>query len=180
MLLLLSTPKNQYFHSVSLFNYSTACIRTFQTSLLYSVFSRSHRCCSLLVYIWLCKKVRAGCRCTVAQAVLLTFRNKQEWRGGTGWRGVGAENRVYAQSGNGDFLAYIPSWWKNLPSLVRVGDARPPLWLYLRAKLWFTLQQRRQKHSPYFSSIPICTLWGGARCWVWNGKERERDQREER
>jgi hypothetical protein len=27
------------------------------------------------------------------------------------------------QSGNGHFLAYIPSWWKNLPRLVRVGDA---------------------------------------------------------
>ncbi len=25
------------------------------------------------------------------------------------------------ESGNGHFLAYIPSWWKNLPCLVRVG-----------------------------------------------------------
>ncbi len=32
----------------------------------------------------------------------------------------------YTQSGNGRFLTYIPSWWKNLPRLVRAGDARPP------------------------------------------------------
>ncbi len=32
----------------------------------------------------------------------------------------------YTQSGNGRFLAYIPSWWKNQPWLVRVRGARPP------------------------------------------------------
>jgi hypothetical protein len=32
----------------------------------------------------------------------------------------------YTQSGNGRFLAYIPSLWKNQPWLVRVGSARPP------------------------------------------------------
>jgi hypothetical protein len=32
----------------------------------------------------------------------------------------------YTQSGNRRFLAYIPSWWKNQPWLVRIGGARPP------------------------------------------------------
>jgi hypothetical protein len=32
----------------------------------------------------------------------------------------------YIQSGNGRFLAYIPSRYKNLPRLVRVGGAHPP------------------------------------------------------
>ncbi len=34
-------------------------------------------------------------------------------------------HRVHTQSGNGHFQAYIPSWWKNQPSLVSVGGARP-------------------------------------------------------
>ncbi len=39
----------------------------------------------------------------------------------------------YTQSGNGHFLSYIPSWWKNQPSLVRVGvhAPYPPTQLYL-------------------------------------------------
>ncbi len=32
----------------------------------------------------------------------------------------------YAQSGNSRFLAYIPSWWKNLAWLGRVGGSRQP------------------------------------------------------
>ncbi len=58
-------------------------------------------------------------------------------------------------------LAYIPSWWKNQPSLVRVGAHAHPLSLYppSRAKLWCTLQLKGQILSPYFSSTHICTLW---------------------
>ncbi len=42
----------------------------------------------------------------------------------------------YTQSGNGRFLAYIPSRWKNQPWLVRVGGARPPPFTLLtRTKL---------------------------------------------
>ncbi len=32
----------------------------------------------------------------------------------------------YTQSGNCHFLAYIPPRWKNQPSLLRLGGARPP------------------------------------------------------
>jgi hypothetical protein len=41
------------------------------------------------------------------------------------------------------------------------GGCALPIWLSIpsRAKLWYTLQMRGQIHSPYFSSIPICTLW---------------------
>jgi hypothetical protein len=70
MLLLLSTPKNQYFHPVSLFKCPTECIRTFHTSLLY-IFTLA----ALLQPVQKSAQVDG---CTVAQAVLLTFRNKQE------------------------------------------------------------------------------------------------------
>ncbi len=33
---------------------------------------------------------------------------------------LGFFSTVYTESGNGRFLAYIPSWWKNKPCLVRV------------------------------------------------------------
>jgi hypothetical protein len=32
----------------------------------------------------------------------------------------------YTQSGNGHFLAYSPSWWKNQPSLLRAGGGACP------------------------------------------------------
>jgi hypothetical protein len=32
---------------------------------------------------------------------------------------------MYIHRGNSPFLAYIPSWWKNQPSLVKVGVACP-------------------------------------------------------
>ncbi len=56
-------------------------------------------------------------------------------------------------SGNGHYLAYILSCWKNQPSLVRVVDARPPLFTIS------TLQLRGQIHSSYFYSTPTCTMW---------------------
>ncbi len=65
------------------------------------------------------------------------------------------------QSGNGNFLAYISSWWKNQPKLVRVGVHAHPLSLNLpsHTKLWLMLQLRGQIHFPCFYSTPICTLW---------------------
>ncbi len=66
----------------------------------------------------------------------------------------------YTQSGNGRFLAYIPSWWKNEPRLVREGGAGYPLSLYLpsRKKLQCTLRLRGQIHSSYFISSPTYAL----------------------
>ncbi len=70
--------------------------------------------------------------------------------------------RVQIKTGNGHFLAYIPSWWYIQPSLMRLGNARPPLSLYLpsRAKLWCTLQLRGQIHSSYFFlySFHLCNF----------------------
>ncbi len=73
-------------------------------------------------------------------------------------------HRVH-ESGNGRFLAYIPSRLKNQPSLVRVGGARPPpftlftitykIAVYAPAEWACTYSL----HSPYFISINICTLW---------------------
>jgi hypothetical protein len=72
------------------------------------------------------------------------------------------KNTEYTQSGNGNFLAYIPSLWKNHPSLVRVGGARPkPLSLYLpsRTKLWCTLQLRKQIQIQYTPQFLLCKLY---------------------
>ncbi len=62
----------------------------------------------------------------------------------------------YTQSGNYRFLAYIPSWWKNQPRLVRVGSARPPPFTLLpsRTKLQCTLQLRGQRYTPTISCLP--------------------------
>ncbi len=66
---------------------------------------------------------------------------------------------IYTQSGNGWFLAYVPSWWKNQPWLVGWGVHAHPLSTYLplRTKLQCTLQLSGQIHSPYFIST-ICVL----------------------
>ncbi len=60
----------------------------------------------------------------------------------------------YTQSGDCRFLAYIPSWWKNQPWLVRVGGARPPPFNLLpsRTKLQCTLLLCGLIHSPCFIS----------------------------
>ncbi len=67
------------------------------------------------------------------------------------------------QSGNGRFLAYIPSWWKNKPRLVRVvGGARPPPFIIVtityRTKLQCTLQLSGQIHSHHFISTPMYSV----------------------
>ncbi len=60
-------------------------------------------------------------------------------------------------------VPYIPSWWKNQPWLVRVGDVCPcpPPFMLLpsRTRLQCTLQLCGQIHSLYFISTSICTLW---------------------
>ncbi len=66
------------------------------------------------------------------------------------------------QSGNGYFLAYMPSWWSNQPSRVRMVGARPPpftLSTITSKVVVYTLQLSGQIHSTYFSSTPLCALW---------------------
>ncbi len=125
--MLLSTQKiNTFILCLYLFNCSTVCFRTFQTSLLYIFTLKSLLQPPRRIYLAVQKSAQVpGCR--VAQAVLLTFRNKQqEWRGGTGWRGGWGRSTEYTQSSNGHFLANIPPWWKIQPRLVVVVGARPP------------------------------------------------------
>jgi hypothetical protein len=85
-----------------------------------------------------------------------------------------AVHTEYTQSGNGHFLAYIPSRLKIQPRLVRVGDARrtPTLFHYIYhhiQKLWYIRSswERMQIHLPYVYSTPICTLWQCtcSACW---------------
>ncbi len=63
----------------------------------------------------------------------------------------------YTQRGNCRFLAYIPSWWKNQPWLVRVrgGGARPPPFTLftIMYKVAVFAPAEGQIHFP-FSSIP--------------------------
>jgi hypothetical protein len=66
----------------------------------------------------------------------------------------------YTQSGNGLFLASIPSWWKTSPGWVRWGVHAHPLSLHLqsRTKLQCTLQLRGQVHSTYFIPTPMYSV----------------------
>ncbi len=68
----------------------------------------------------------------------------------------------YTQSGNCSFLAYIPSWWKNQPSLVRAGDASPPLFtistITYRVVVSYAPAERADIWSPYFYFTPTCNL----------------------
>ncbi len=69
------------------------------------------------------------------------------------------------------FSAYIPSWWKNLPRLVRVGSALALPFIIstitYKVVVYGTLQLREQLHSPYFYSTPFYTLWSQLRGWEW-------------
>ncbi len=64
----------------------------------------------------------------------------------------------YTQSGNGWFLSYIPSWWKNQPWLHGEGGGVHAhtfsFYLPSRTKLQCTLQLRGQIQSTYFTSTP--------------------------
>ncbi len=55
-------------------------------------------------------------------------------------------------------LAYIPSWWKNLPSLVWVGSACPPAFTLSTITSKGVVYVSAKINSPYFYSTPICTL----------------------
>ncbi len=76
--------------------------------------------------------------------------------------GGGCTPTEYTQRRNGRFLAYIPSWWKNLPRLVRVGGARPsPFTIqYFPSVQSCTLELRGQIHPPPISTLPLYVLCG--------------------
>jgi hypothetical protein len=82
--------------------------------------------------------IRLGCRCLVSAVTLLDHNR---------WATFNFHHysllkmccicvisTEYTQSGNGLFLASIPSWWKTSPGWVRVGGACPPLSLYLQSQ----------------------------------------------
>jgi hypothetical protein len=73
----------------------------------------------------------------------------------------------YTQSGNGWFLAYIPSWWKNQPWLVRVGLYAHPLSRFtlftITYKVAVYAPAERADTLPLFHPYPICTLWATPR-----------------
>ncbi len=57
---------------------------------------------------------------------------------------------------------YIPSWWKNKPSLVRVGGCTPtPLhYIYHQVQSCGVCSSWEGRYThPYFLIYPICTLW---------------------
>ncbi len=65
------------------------------------------------------------------------------------------------QSGNGHFLAYIPSWWKICPGWWRCGVNAHFLSLYLQSRTnLLCALQLDGKYTPPISTLPpICTLW---------------------
>ncbi len=73
------------------------------------------------------------------------------------------------QSGNARFLSYIPSWWKNLPRLVRGGgaaalQAQSSFTIFIRYKVAVYAPGERAHTLPlHISSLPLCTL----SCFVW-------------
>ncbi len=67
----------------------------------------------------------------------------------------------YTQSGNGRFLSYIPSWWKNLPRLGRVGGARPPPFTkvtFMYKVAVYAPAERPAKLPPYFYYAPMYSV----------------------
>ncbi len=70
----------------------------------------------------------------------------------------------YSQSGIGHFLAYIPSWWKNQPSLVRVGGAlhAPPHSIYHHVQRCGVRSSWKGRHTPPISTLPLYVLCGYA------------------
>ncbi len=65
------------------------------------------------------------------------------------------------RNGNGHFLAYIPSWWKNLPRLAGKGVGlryHPPFTIStITCKVVVHAPAERAETPPYFYSTPICT-----------------------
>ncbi len=62
----------------------------------------------------------------------------------------------YTESSNGHLLAYIPSWWKNQPSLVRVGGYTPTPFhsITIPSKVVVYAPAERADTLPYFYSTP--------------------------
>ncbi len=59
--------------------------------------------------------------CTASSIFIMKLSSS----GSTKSKYLEVQTTEYTQSGDCRFLAYIPSWWKNHPWLVRVGGARP-------------------------------------------------------
>ncbi len=81
-----------------------------------------------------------------------------------GIREVAREDTEYTQSGNCRFMAYIPSWWKNQPWLVRWGGGgfmpAPFHSSYHHAQSCSVWPSWEGRYTPSISSLPsICTLW---------------------
>ncbi len=72
---------------------------------------------------------------------------------------VTGKTKEYTQSGNGRFLAYIPS--KNQPWLVRVGvHSPPPFTIFtITYKVSVDAPAERADTLPLFHLYPTCTLW---------------------
>jgi hypothetical protein len=76
---------------------------------------------------------------------------------------LGRVRRIeYTQSGNGHFLAYIPSWWWNQPSLVRMEGARPPL--FTKSTITYKVvvvyaPAERGRYTPLISPLPLYVLY---------------------
>ncbi len=67
----------------------------------------------------------------------------------------------YTQSGDCRFLAYIPSWWKKQPWLVRVGGARPPLSAYYNHVQSWSVPPAERRYTPS-QCCGSMTFWCGS------------------
>jgi len=74
------------------------------------------------------------------------------------------------QSGNGHFMAYIPSWWKNQPSLVGVGGFTPtPFhYIYHHVQGCSVRSSWEGRYTPPTSALPLYELcdWDIHKCYV--------------
>ncbi len=72
--------------------------------------------------------IRLGCRCLVSAVTLLDHNRWATFHHSSLLKMccICVISTEYTQSGNGFFLASIPSWRKTSPGWVRVGGARPP------------------------------------------------------
>ncbi len=61
----------------------------------------------------------------------------------------------YKKSANGRFLAYIPSWWKNAPWLVRVGGARQPPFTLLPSRTLQSCSVRSSREGRLGDTFPV-------------------------
>jgi hypothetical protein len=66
----------------------------------------------------------------------------------------------HTESGNCRFLAYIPSWWKNLPSLVRVGCTPPPPHIYHHVQTSGVRSSWEGRHTLPISPLTLYVLCG--------------------